>query len=241
MARKRQIPRTVVSLGISLKSAFTNWNRRRCRLGLAALMLVWLTGFGTGTADQRTINIAVIGDSLVSGYGLAPGQSFPEQLQIALNAAGQPVVITNAGVSGDTSSGGLARLDWSVGEKIDAVIVELGANDALRGIGPKITKDNLRQIIVRLKARGIMVLLAGMRAPPNMGSNYVTEFEAIFPSLADKHEILLDPFFIEGVAARPHLNQDDGIHPNLAGVEIMVDRFMPFALRLIAKATDKEQ
>jgi acyl-CoA thioesterase-1 len=173
--------------------------------------------------------IVVLGDSLVAGYGLAPGEAFPEKLQEMLVENGYSVEIVNAGVSGDTSTAGLARLDWSVGDDADAVIVELGANDALRGISPQLTGDNLEAIVSRLKGRDIEVVLAGMLAPPNMGAAYADKFNPIYPDLAGEYDLLLYPFFLDGVAANEALNQDDGMHPTADGVKLIVERFFPLA------------
>jgi len=177
--------------------------------------------------------LVVLGDSLVAGYGLEPGQSFPERLKAALAARGRDVEIVGAGVSGDTSAGGLERLDWSVPENADAVIVELGANDALRGLSPAQTRENLSRIVERLKQRGLAVLIAGMLAPPNMGADYGRAFNAIYPELAAAHGVALYPFFLDGVAAEPALNLSDGMHPNATGIDVMVERFLPAAERLI--------
>ncbi len=181
----------------------------------------------TGTNEDQT-RLVVLGDSLVAGYGLAPGESFPEQLQATLSERGMNIVVENAGVSGDTTSGGLARLDWSVPDGTDIVLIELGANDALRGISPDVTRANLTAMIERLKERGIGVLLAGMQAPPNMGSDYEAQFNPIYADLSKSHDVPLYPFFLEGVAAEPELNQSDGMHPNAQGIRIIVDNFVPF-------------
>ena len=171
--------------------------------------------------------IVGFGDSLMAGYGLNPGQSFPEKLQTALLARGHDIVIANAGVSGDTTSGGLARLDWSVPEGTDIVILELGANDMLRGVGPDIVEKNLDAMLSKLKARGIVVLLAGMRAAPNLGPQYGEAFDAIYPKLAERYGAALYPFFLDGVAADHSLLQPDGLHPTEAGIDRMVERFLP--------------
>lgn len=177
--------------------------------------------------EPRDIRIVALGDSLTAGYQLPPADAFPVKLQAALRAGGRRVSVENAGVSGDTSTGGLERLDWAVAEGTDLVILELGANDALRGIAPAITRRNLDEIIARLKARGIAVLLAGMLAPPNMGAAYGAEFNRIFPELAEKHGVPLYPFFLDGIAATPALNLADGMHPNGRGVDIIVQRILP--------------
>ena len=184
-----------------------------------------------------TPTIIVLGDSLVAGYGLASGQAFPEKLAIALKNKGVDVEIINAGVSGDTTAGGLARIDWSVPPGTAGVILELGANDALRGLPPKAIAMNLEKMIANLNSKGIITLLAGMQSPPNMGSKYAEEFDAIYPTLAKKYNLLFYPFFLDGVAAQPELNQADGIHPTAKGVELMVEQFVPIALELVDALT----
>ncbi|MBY3204218.1 arylesterase [Rhizobium laguerreae] len=178
-------------------------------------------------ADARTINLVGFGDSLMAGYQLPPGDGFPEKLQAALKAKGLDVTIANAGVSGDTTTGGLARIDWSVPDGTDGVILELGANDALRGIPPEESEKNLDQMIIRLKERGIAVLLAGMMAPPNMGSDYAGRFNLIYQKLSEKHGLPLYAFFLDGVALEAGLKLDDGMHPNARGVDVMVEKMEP--------------
>ena len=178
-------------------------------------------------ASAEPYRIVGFGDSLMAGLGLDAGQSFPEKLAAALKAAGHDVVIENAGVSGDTSSGGLSRLDWSVPEGTRLVILELGANDMLRGISPDITEKNLDAMISRLKQRNIAVLLAGMRAAPNLGADYQAAFDPIFERLATKHGVPLYPFFLDGVAANHALLLEDGMHPNTAGIDVIVARILP--------------
>jgi acyl-CoA thioesterase-1 len=196
---------------------------------LAFTLFFLLFGFAfVAMAEQTAKKIVVLGDSLVAGYGLGPGEAFPEKLGLALSAGGHDVIVENAGVSGDTSTDGLARLDWSVAEGTDLVIVELGANDALRGLPPQKTQQNLEAIIAGLQNRKIKVVLAGMLAPPNLGQAYEAEFNTIYPELADRFGVPLYPFFLDGVAAQPELNQNDAIHPNAAGVDEIVRRFMPF-------------
>lgn len=173
------------------------------------------------------LKIVVLGDSLSAGYGLAPGESFPEKLQKKITANNYNIVIKNAGVSGDTTSGGLARLNWSVPKDTNGVIVELGANDALRGISPTLTQKNLAQIVSQLKARNIKVMLTGMLAPPNMGKQYGQEFSSIYPKLAIEEDLILYPFFLDGVAGNPNLNQADAMHPTSKGIDIIVDNIMP--------------
>jgi acyl-CoA thioesterase-1 len=197
-------------------------------LGLFALMT-------PADAQNRTIKIVAFGDSLTAGYRLAPDQAFPVRLAGKLKAAGHNVTVANAGVSGDTTAAGLARLDWAVTDDTDAVILELGANDALRGLPPAEARKNLEAIIARLKSKGAEILLAGMRAPANYGQDYAATFDAIFPELAAKHGLLLYPFFLDGIALDPALNLDDGIHPNARGVDVIVERIMPKVEELIAR------
>jgi acyl-CoA thioesterase I len=178
-------------------------------------------------AEAKPIKMVVLGDSLSAGLGLSASEAFPERLQNALKSKGIEVDIGNAGVSGDTSSGGRDRLDWSVPVGTQAVIVELGANDALRGIDPTVTRAALTDILTRLKARGIAVLLCGMLAPPNYGSDYSAQFNAIYPDLAKSFGVPLYPFFLEGVAADARLNQADGMHPTAEGVDVIVRNILP--------------
>jgi acyl-CoA thioesterase-1 len=178
-------------------------------------------------AQARTIMLVGFGDSLMAGYQLPPGDGFPEKLQAALKAKGFDVSVANAGVSGDTTTGGLARIDWSVPDGTDGVILELGANDALRGIAPEESEKNLDQMITRLKERGIAVFLAGMMAPPNMGADYAARFNPIYEKLAKKHGLTLYPFFLDGVVLDASLKIEDGMHPNTKGVEVMVRKMEP--------------
>jgi acyl-CoA thioesterase-1 len=183
---------------------------------------------------QTPIKVVALGDSLTVGYGLPDKDGFVPQLQAALTAKSVAAEVQNAGVSGDTASDGLARLDWSVPDGTDAVILELGANDMLRGINPDVTRKALDTILSRLTQRHIAVLLCGMRAAPNLGPDYVQEFEPIYPDLAAKYGVPLYPFFLDGVAADPKLTQHDGLHPNAAGVGIIVGRILPKVQELIA-------
>ena len=192
-------------------------------------------GASAKAARGGPARIVAFGDSLTAGYGVAPGDAFPVKLQRALAERGHAAEIANAGVSGDTASGGLARLDWSIPEGTEGVIVELGANDMLRGIDPAVTKGALDAILTRLKARGVVVLLAGMRSAPNYGPEYAREFDAIFPDLARKHDVLLYPFFLDQVAANRALNQGDGVHPNAAGIDAIVRGILPKAEELVGK------
>ncbi|MBN9556123.1 MAG: arylesterase [Alphaproteobacteria bacterium] len=181
------------------------------------------------------LKILALGTSLTQGYGVPPGQELPAVLQARLNASGYRVKVINAGVSGDTTAGGLSRLDWSLADRPDAAIVELGSNDALRGLPPKEIEKNLTAILTRLKAANIPVLLCGMQAPRNLGAEYDRQFDAIYPTLARRFDVILYPFMLEGVAMNPKLNQADGIHPNPAGVRIIADRMMPFVQKLLAR------
>jgi len=184
-------------------------------------------------AGTRPIRMVVLGDSLSAGLGLSASAAFPERLQKALKAKGIDVDMTNAGVSGDTSSGGRDRLDWSVPDGTNVVILELGANDALRGLDPKVTREALSDILTRLKARKIAVLLCGMVAPPNYGSDYAARFNAIYPDLAASFGVPLYPFFLEGVAADAKLNQADGMHPTPEGVDVIVKNILPTVEALV--------
>jgi acyl-CoA thioesterase-1 len=185
------------------------------------------------------LTIVAFGDSLTAGYGLPGEAAFPARLEQALKAKGQDVKVVNAGVSGDTASGGLGRVDWSVPDGTDAVILELGANDALRGVDPAVTKDALDKILAKFEQRKIPVLFAGMQAPRNMGDDYVRAFDAIYPALARTHDVVFYPFFLEGVATDAALNQGDGIHPNPAGVDAIVKKILPAVEDLISRARAK--
>jgi acyl-CoA thioesterase-1 len=175
----------------------------------------------------KPIKMVVLGDSLSAGFGLSASAAFPVRLQKALKAKGIDVDMINAGVSGDTTSGGRDRLDWSVPEGTEAVILELGANDALRGIDPKVARASLTEILTRLQARKIAVLLCGMFAPPNYGADYSASFNAIYPDLAKTFSVPLYPFFLEGVASDARLNQADGLHPTAEGVDLIVKNILP--------------
>ena len=198
-----------------------------------AFVFAALTLFASQGAKAEARKLMVFGDSLVAGYGLPEDQGFTAQLQDALDARGYGVAVINAGVSGDTSSGGLGRLEWALADEPDYVILELGANDALRAVDPAVTRENLDAMLSILAGRGIEVLLAGMLAPPNLGPEYGEAFNAIYPALAEKHGVALYPFFLEGVATQAALNQDDGIHPNAAGVAVIVEKIMPPLVELL--------
>jgi acyl-CoA thioesterase I len=204
---------------------------------MVAMMTVLPASAQTQDSASKPVRIVVLGDSLSAGLGLPGAAAFPARLQKALKDKGIDVDISNAGVSGDTASGGRERLEWSVPEGTDAVIVELGANDALRGIDPKITRDALSDIVGRLKARGIAVMLCGMLAPPNYGSDYAARFDEIYPDLAKSFDVPLYPFFLNGVAANERLNQADGIHPTAEGVDIIVKNILPTVEAFIGPIT----
>ena len=204
---------------------------------LAAALSVFLGLFLTGItqAADTPIKIVALGDSLTAGYNLPASAAFPVKLERALRAKGHVVEVANAGVSGDTASGGLARLDWSVPDGTAAVIVELGANDMLRGIDSKVTQRALEEIVRRLTERRIVVLVAGMRAIPNLGIDFASGFETIYPEIASKYGALLYPFFLDGVAGDAKLNQRDGLHPTAAGIDVIVGGILPKAEELIAR------
>jgi acyl-CoA thioesterase-1 len=193
-------------------------------------MVAGLLLLGSGEAEaapDRPLRIVALGDSLTAGYGLPQNAAFPVVLERALRARGHNVEVINAGVSGDTAAGGLDRLDWSVSDGTDAVILELGANDMLRGLDPAATRRSLEAIVTRLEARGIPVMLAGMYASRNLGPDYVQRFDAIYRDIAGRHGLVLYPFFLEGVAGERGLNLPDGLHPTAQGVETIVARILP--------------
>ena len=203
---------------------------------ISALAAMVFFALGVQAAPNDEIRLLVLGDSLAAGYGLAAPQSFTVKLQEALVARGHAVRVINAGVSGDTSAGGRARLDWVLADKPQAAIVELGANDGLRGLDVAAMRGNLAAILARFEAAGIKTLLAGMKAPPNYGGKYVTDYDAAFDSLArENKDVIFYPFFLDGVAATPDLNQPDGIHPNAKGVEIVVRNILPAVEQLLAR------
>jgi acyl-CoA thioesterase-1 len=207
---------------------------RLCYLCLTSALYLWFSSTGALAANDPARPVIVcFGDSLSAGYELAAGDAFPARLAETLAKLGVPAEIRNASVSGDTTSGGLARLDWAMEGHVDLVILELGANDALRGLDPKITRQNLDQMIKTLKQRGIKVLLAGMVAPPNMGPDYAKSFNSIYPDLAAQYGLTLYPFFLDGVAAQPGLRLADGMHPNPAGVKVMVERIAPTVIKAL--------
>jgi acyl-CoA thioesterase I len=205
---------------------------------LVALTLVFAIGLATAEiarAQDKPIKIVAFGDSLSAGFQLPASAAFPARLEQALKAKGVAATVANAGVSGDTASGGLARVAWSVPDDTNAVILELGANDMLRGIDPKVTRASLDTIIKTLKSRGIEVLLAGMRAAPNLGPDYQRAFDSIFPDLASRYDLVFYPFFLDGVATNARYNLRDGLHPNQEGVDVIVGRILPKVEELIAR------
>jgi acyl-CoA thioesterase-1 len=204
---------------------------------VAGLLVSWMAG--TAQAAERTIKVVALGDSLTAGFQLRGSAAFPVQLEQALKAKGLAVAVANAGVSGDTASGGLARLDWSVPAGTDAVILELGANDMLRGVDPKVTREALAEIVRRLKARNIEVLLCGMRAAPNFGPDYARAFDAIYPELAAANDLVFYPFFLDGIVTDPKLNISDGLHPTGEGVARIVSGILPKVEAVLARVRAK--
>jgi acyl-CoA thioesterase-1 len=201
---------------------------RRLAAAFVALLLIPLAGEAAGPP-----RILAFGDSLTAGFGLAAEQALPVRLAAKLKSEGVEATIVNAGVSGETTAGGLARLDWTLAERPDIVILELGANDALRGIDPNVTRANLDNMLAKLKATGVKILLVGMRAPTNWGVEYKRQFDTIYPELAQKYGVPLDPFVLDGVAMNPDLNQSDMLHPNERGVDVIAARMAPYVKRLI--------
>lgn len=207
------------------------WSKMYQFLAVAFLVVGCCAG-----ASAEPLKLVVLGDSLSAGYLLPSDEAFPAQLQAALEKRGHEVDVVNAGVSGDTTADGLARLDWSVGPDVQAVIVELGANDALRGLPPAKTRENLSEIVSRLTGRNVKVLVAGMLAPRNLGDDYASSFDSIFPDVARIHGAMLYPFFLQGVAMKPELNLADGMHPTGEGVSIIVQNMLPAVEDLIKRA-----
>jgi acyl-CoA thioesterase I len=197
------------------------------RLFVQALTFVAVLAATSHAAAARTLRLVALGDSLTAGLGLGPGKAFPDRLEAALRAKGFDVKVINAGVSGDTAADGLARYDWSVPQDADALIIELGANDMLRGLKPDATKTTLAAILDKARAAHLPTLLTGMRAAPNLGPDYGGAFAAIYTALAKTYGVQLYPVFLDGVASDPKLNQPDGLHPNAEGVEIIVQKILP--------------
>lgn len=210
---------------------------KAAKISMALMLLVFsLAAKPAGAAEP--VKILVLGDSLTAGLGLPASKAFPAQLEAALQQSGSKVRVINAGVSGDTTQGGLNRLSWALSDKPDLVIVELGANDMLRGLDPGQTRKNLDAILRRLKKAKHRVILAGMRAAPNLGPRYVRAFDGLFPQLAKKHDVAIYPFFLEGVALKPMLNQPDGMHPNARGVGVIVKRILPTVKKALLELGD---
>lgn len=223
-----------------MKTILVTWRACLAQVVVLALLVnaAWLAApdMARSASKSAALRLVAFGDSLTAGYMLPDAASFPSQLQKALRDKGHNVEVVNAGVSGDTTAAGLERFDWAVPEGTDGVILELGANDALRGLEPELARKNLDVIVTRLKARGIPVLLAGMAAPRSLGEAYVAAFDPIYAEIAKRHEILLYPFFLDGVATDPRLNLDDGLHPNARGVAVIVEQILPKVEELIAQA-----
>jgi acyl-CoA thioesterase-1 len=199
------------------------------------LLITFLLVLAASPVLAAPLKLTALGTSLTQGYGLPPGTEFTAQLEAALRAQKYDVTVVNAGVSGDTSADGLARLDWSLADHPDAVILELGSNDMLRGLSPAELEKNLRAILVRLKSSHVPLLLCGMKAQRNLGPDYVKAFDAIYPRLAKETGVLFYPFLLDGVALNPKLNQGDGMHPNPAGVKVIVQRILPSVKKLLAQ------
>ena len=206
--------------------------KSRCAAAICGVLLLAAV-FGSAVAADRTPEILAFGDSITAGFGLPSNEAFPARLEARLRAQGIAAKVVNAGVAGDTTAGGLARLDWALADKPDVVILELGANDALRGIDPATVRANLEAMISRIQASGAKLLLTGMLAPPNWGEDYRREFDRIYPELAQAHGVALYPFLLDGVAMDARLNQPDGLHPNERGVAVLVDHIAPLVARLI--------
>ena len=206
------------------------------RFKRTVLVAAWLAAFSVHALAAPPVRILAFGTSLMQGLGLPPGTELPALLQARLNAAGMRVVVINAGVSGDTSADGLSRIDWSLADHPDAAIIELGSNDALRGLDPKETKTNIAAILAKLQAAHVPVLLLGMKAPRNLGREYASAFDSLYPQLAARYHVMFYPFVLEGVALNPKLNQADGLHPNPAGVEAIATRLLPYVEKLVSEA-----
>ena len=210
-----------------------------CAAALAAMIAPAIAPLPSAQAQGQPIRLVALGDSLSAGYGLPQEAAFPVVLERALKAKGYKVEVTNAGVSGDTTSGGLDRLDWSVPDGTDGVILELGANDMLRGLDPALARRNIEAIVERLKARNIPVMLAGMYASRNLGPDYVQKFDSLYPDIAKKYDLVLYPFFLDGVAGERALNLPDGMHPTAKGIEIIVERILPSVESFLARIAQR--
>ncbi len=209
------------------------------RTMLKFLAIIVAVVLSLGSASAKPVTLLVLGDSLTAGYGLEAIDAFPAKLEQAIKVKIPDVTIINGGVSGDTAAGGLARLDWALTDEVDGLIVELGANDALRGLDVSQTEAALEAILQKAKAKNLPVLILGMKAPPNLGPGYVTRFDGLYPRLAEKYQALFYPFYLDGVAAVADLNQADGIHPNGKGVDLIVSRLLPLVEELSQKALQK--
>ena len=209
--------------------------RKNCHKFLIFCVFILGSSLIAVTGHARELKLLAFGDSLAAGYGLPKKDGFSDQLEATLNHAGIRLKVINAGVSGDTSAGGLSRIDWALGANPDAILLELGANDSLRGIDPAITKMNLQKILTKLQKIGTPILFVGMIAPPNMGKEYGLEFEKVYLELAEANEVIFYRFFLEGVAGVPELNQEDGIHPNKEGVLKIVKKIAPFVIELLKR------
>jgi acyl-CoA thioesterase-1 len=218
----------------SAKDSGSRRKRHSMRL-YGAIIVAFFVALISAPAGAQPIKIVAFGDSLLAGFGLRANESFPAQLETALKKRGHDVQIANAGVSGDTTTGGLGRLDWSIQDGTEAVILVLGANDMLRGMEPELARKNLDAMIKRLKERKIEVLIGGMRAAPNLGADYAAKFDSIYAALAKEHDVLIYPFFLDGVAGERELNLNDGIHPTPKGVNLIVERILPVVESLIER------
>ncbi len=218
-----------------LRQENASYGHSRIRVQLFALALLAGLGAGAAPAEARPLRVVALGDSLTAGYGLPPGEAFPDALARALKARGWDVEVANAGVSGETAADGLARYDWSVPQGADVLIVELGANDMLRGQDPGAAEAALAQILEKARAAHLAILLTGMRAAPNLGADYQRRFDAIYPDLARNYGVALYPFFLDGVAGDPKLNQKDGLHPTREGVERIVVAILPAVESVLAQ------
>lgn len=227
IGRPMKLRRTLACAAARLRN-----NLVRYGLVLALVNAVILPMVSVNAAAET--RILALGDSLTAGYGLGASEGLTAQLERALKTKGVAAKVLNAGVSGDTTAGGLARVDWALGDKPNVAIVALGANDMLRGFDPATTEQNLDKILTKLKAAQVPVLLLGMRAAPNLGREYAERFDAIYPALAKRHGVLLYPFFLDGVAAQPSLNLPDGIHPNAKGIAAIVERLTPYVEKLVS-------
>lgn len=210
--------------------------RRLATFLVSVLVVLGIAGIALRAQADETVRILAFGDSLTAGYGLSEADGFTAQLAAALQKMGRQVQVINGGVSGDTSAGGLSRIDWSLADQPQVMLLELGGNDMLRALPPTITAANLDQIVAKAQAAKVTILLVGMKAAPNLGADYRAQFDAIYPDLAKNRNLLFYPFMLDGVAADPNLLQGDGIHPNPKGVAIIVDRMLPSVIQAIHAA-----